>query len=97
MKGTIVGTIVSAIGYALAIYGGWILYRNAAPEMGIGRIPVISGKDMTAFFESQDSDIHSRRAGSRTGFLLLTVGSALQLIGTLISGFSPDWTPIPSR
>ena len=88
MNGTTVGTLVAAIGYALAIYGGFVLYRNAAPEVGIGQVPVISGKDAQAFFANQKQEIHSRRIGNRTGFGFLTVGSTLQLIGTLISGLS---------
>lgn len=88
MTGTVVGTLIAGVGYSLAMYGGWILYRNTAPEVGMGRVPVMSGKDMPSFFENQQKAIDSRRAGSRTGFGFLTVGSALQLLGTLVSGFS---------
>ena len=34
----------------LAIYGGWVRYRNAVPEVGFGQIPTLSGKDDPAFF-----------------------------------------------
>jgi len=90
MKGAMIGTLVSAVGYGLAIYGGWVLYRNAAPEVGIGRIPVVSGKDAPDFFKKQQGEIQSRRVGNRTGFGCITVGATLQLLGTLISGFVPN-------
>ena len=52
-----------------------------------GQVPVLSGKDAPAFFTNQQKQIESRRIGSRTGFLFLTWGSTLQLVGTLMSGF----------
>lgn len=88
MKGSTIGTLTSAIGYLLAISGGWILYRNAAPEVGAGRIPIIEGGNMAKFFEEQDQQIEGRRWGNKVGFALLTLGSCLQLVGTLMSGLS---------
>lgn len=84
----VVGTIIAAIGYVLAIYGGWRLYQNAAPDIGIGRIPVISGGESVNFFERQKQEIADRQRGNQFGFGFLTFGSFLQLVGTLISGFA---------
>ena len=83
------GTIISAIGYLLAIYGGWVLYRNAAPDLPYGTVPVFSSKDeMEAFQQQQGQEMEDRARANPRGFLLLTFGAVLQLVGTLISGFS---------
>lgn len=42
MSARIIGTGISALGYALAMIGGWKLYRNATPDRGIGRIPIVN-------------------------------------------------------
>ena len=85
MKGAMVGTIISAVGYLLAIYGGWLLYRNSAPDRAFGTIPVTN--DIVAFQEQQEQDVDNRRKANRRGFGLLTVGAFLQLVGTLVVGF----------
>jgi hypothetical protein len=61
-----------------ATYGGWMLYRNAAPDRPFGTVPQ----------EQQAQDINARGRRNRFGFALLTVGAFFQLLGTLIAGFS---------
>jgi hypothetical protein len=70
----------------LAIYGGWKLYRNAAPERLHGTVPVTD--DIVAYQQKNKAEIEARRAGNRVGFGFLTIGSCLQLIGTVIAGFT---------
>jgi hypothetical protein len=89
MTGVQVGATVAAFGYALAIWGGVLLYRNTAPDRGHGlRAPRIPGGEATEWYANDDKGIAGRLKGNKLGFLLLTAGSTLQLIGTLISGYS---------
>jgi hypothetical protein len=89
----IAATIISALGYVLAIWGGSILYSNTAPEQLEGTIPKIDAsgdepdKAFERFFAKQEAEIESREKGSRRGFLLLTIGSVLQLVGTVLGAF----------
>jgi hypothetical protein len=88
VKGTAIGTIVSAVGYLLAIYGGWVLFRNATPDHAYGTIPVHNGADeMQEFQARQRTEMDARARANPRGFLLLTIGACLQLVGTIISGF----------
>ena len=83
-----IGTVVSVIGYGLAIWGGWVLYRNAAPD-AFGLIPRSNpGEDAATVFARLEEERAQRASNNAFGFAMLTVGSALQLIGTALSGFS---------
>lgn len=83
-----IGTVIAVVGYALSIYGGWLLYKNAAPEHGHGTVPVLSGSKVREYFANQEVQVKKRRLGNDVGFALLTGGSALQMVGTAISGFA---------
>jgi hypothetical protein len=83
-----IGTAVSVIGYGLAIWGGWVLYRNAAPD-AFGLIPVSRpGEDAPTMFARQEQERAQRASRNAFGFAMLTVGSSFQLIGTALAGFS---------
>lgn len=47
----------------------------------------MSGAEAREFIANQPQEIKAREDESRVGFLMLTIGSALQLVGTLIAGF----------
>jgi hypothetical protein len=80
----IAGMIISTVGYLLAIYGGWLLYANTAPDHGWGTIPITN--DLIDFQQQEQDDVDQRSVASRRGFAFLTLGASLQLAGTLISG-----------
>jgi hypothetical protein len=84
-----VGTCMCLAGYALAIVGGSILYWYAAPDVGRGLVPRISGSEAKQFFERQDREMARRARANPIGFALLTLGSVLQLAGTALSA---SWT-----
>lgn len=87
MKGAALGPIISAAGYLLAIYGGWVLYRNAAPDNPYGTVPRGTREEVMEFQRQQEKDIEDRAKANPRGFLCLTVGAILQLAGTLVAGF----------
>jgi hypothetical protein len=81
-----VGTVVSAIGYLLAIYGGWLLYRYAVPDYPYSTIFQGTAEGARAFHARQTQQIADSKKYTPVGFALLTGGAVLQLIGTLVSG-----------
>ena len=87
------GVLVSAVGYVLAISGGYVLFVNTPPDVEPGTIPDMTGYGATPdecfknYEAAQAEASASRTKKSRWGFLLLTVGSTLQLVGTLVAGF----------
>ena len=83
-----IGTLISVCGYALAIGGGFKLYRNVPPDRPFGSMPRVSSSG--GFEEHQrneDAAIASRGRHTRIGFLFVTLGSCAQLVGTFIAGF----------
>src|SRR4051794_29490896 len=78
MRSTLVGTLISACGYLLAIYGGWVLYQNAAPDHAYSTLFRGTGEEAIAFQQRQADDIKRRAVANPQGFLCLTVGAILQ-------------------
>jgi hypothetical protein len=66
---TMIGTLIAAAGYLLAIYGGSLLYQNAAPDRAWGTIPRTN--DIIAFQREQEQEIEDREKANRLGFGLL--------------------------
>jgi hypothetical protein len=86
MKATVLGTMISAVGYFLAIYGGWLLYRYAVPDRPYSTIFRGTAEEHQAFQKQQVQDMADREKYTPRGFILLTIGAGLQLAGTLVSG-----------
>lgn len=85
-----VGALISAAGYVLAIAGSWILFQNAPPEPTTGTIPRIKGSEAASYFAGQQQAAELRQGWNRRGFRIVMFGTTLQLIGTLVSAF---WVP----
>lgn len=87
MKPTVLGAGIAIFGYVVAIYGGWLLYQNAAPD-SFGTIPVKrageSGPDFHARLAREKAE---RARGNKWGAGLAIIGSTLQLLGTAIAAF----------
>jgi hypothetical protein len=84
----VTATLMSAIGSSLTIYAAWVLYQNATPDYGHGTVPVLEDGEAEEFFPQQRREIENRRDASRKGFGILLIGSVLQMVGTLLAGFS---------
>ncbi len=88
-----IGVGISAVGYLMAIGGGVLLYRNAAPDLGDGglfvRMTDFDGVQLVAEreYNEEAGRISLRQKHTKRGFLLVTVGCALQLFGTVASAF----------
>lgn len=75
-----IGAVLVSIGYVAAIFGGIVLFKNTPPDVGGTHaliIPVVDGFQI----DEETADIASRQWWNRLGFVLLTVGSAMQLAG----------------
>ncbi len=72
------GTLLTVAGCSFAILGGCLLFQSAASDTG--EEPDM-GKHVPEFFRNR------RQALSKFGFGFLTLGSTLQMMGALISGF----------
>ena len=86
MKAATIGTLVSAAGYVLAIYGGWLLYRYAVPDHPYSTVFRGTAEEQQAFQAQQAQEMEDRKTYTPRGFILLTFGAVLQLAGTLVSG-----------
>jgi hypothetical protein len=87
------GLGLSVIGGVLTIWGAWVLYRYATPDLGDfggGVIPP-DQRYMWKFDpgpEKEFADLGRRTIRNRQGFGLIVIGSVLQLAGTVASAFA---------
>lgn len=85
---------LSVLGSLLMIAGGWILYRNTPPDLGElgGMVVPLEFRQMLDGFKENSggevANINYRKRLSQRGFLLIVVGSALQLSGTIVSALA---------
>ncbi len=82
---TSVGAAIAIVGYGLAIYGSWHLYKSVAPERPQGQQYV--GSKYRDHRAAEEKAIEARKGGGYTGFKFLMWGSVLQLVGAWVSGF----------
>lgn len=83
-----IGIGLAVVGQFLAAVGAWLLYRNAAPDLGHSGIGVVSD-ELRMVLGTRDKDkeeahaIEERHHQNQRGFILIMVGALLQLAGTV--------------
>jgi len=76
----------TVIGYSVAVLGSVLLFLGTPQDVGLGKMPRVSGAKAGKFFDEQERAIARRNSQTRVGFAFLLVGMALQLAGFL-TGF----------
>ena len=74
MDAATLGTTIATVGYALAIWGGWKLYRHSTPDRSMGTIPRTN--DIVGFQQDEQHRVRERQRRTRSGFLPITIGAA---------------------
>lgn len=74
------GAILITFGYASAIVGGGILFKNTPPDVG-GEFALMIPRSSGRPDQQEGENIRSRQFWNRIGFALVTFGAILQLSG----------------